>query len=176
MGILYSRVKEVFSGTEFAADLVFFSLKATVMCFDQLHSRSVGKTRMLLASFCRFRGQSSGVHVYTCVFDGKWVEDPTKLTEKYLITSSHYPPWGWVRDEHCSVHHTGSPHNQWDCWGHLSPHLHVNTYATDYLYCLLRLQSRWEWISVLVLISVQGSKKRKAAEQKTIDKKGNLRK
>lgn len=49
----------------------FFSLKATVMCFDQFHSRSVGKTWMMLAFFCRFRGQSSGVHVYTCVFDGK---------------------------------------------------------------------------------------------------------
>lgn len=132
MRTLYSRVKEVFIGTETCRSC-FFSLNATVMCFDQFHSRSVGKAWMLLAFFCRFRRRSSVVRVYTCVFDGKWVEDPTEFTEKELITSSHYPPGVWVWDEHCSVYHTRCPHIQWDCWSHLSPHLDVNTYATDTL-------------------------------------------
>lgn len=108
MGTFYSRVKEDFTGTEFIADLVF-SQKATVMCFDQCHSRSVGKARTPLAFLCRFRRRSSGVRVYTCVFDGKWGEDPTELPETELITSSHYPPGGWVWDERCSMHHTGCP-------------------------------------------------------------------
>lgn len=99
------------------------------MCFDQCHSRSVGKACMPLTFSCWFRPQSSGGRVYICVFDGKWGEDPTELTETGLTTSSHYPQGGWVWYEHSSMDHTHCPHDQWDFCSHLSTHLDANTYT-----------------------------------------------
>lgn len=43
MGILYSRVKEVFSGTEFAADLVFFFSKSNCDVFWSVSQQVSGQ-------------------------------------------------------------------------------------------------------------------------------------
>lgn len=123
MGTFYSRVKEVFTLTEFIEDFVFSQKQ--LLCV--LISVTAGQWARPGYRWRFSAGSDDGLQACECtrVFDGKWGEDPTELTEKQLNTSSHYPPGGWVWHERCSVHHTCCPHIQWDFWSHLSPHLDV---------------------------------------------------